>query len=95
MNSKSHLLPILLIAAGLLLSFRHPLIELVSPVQLDVKIEHQPALMPAVYKDYANENALNGKYSLFKMLVTNSSKVAARNIKVSFQISFLSIFLLE
>jgi hypothetical protein len=86
MNSKNHLLPILLIAAGLLLSFRHPLIELVSPVQLDVKIEHQPALMPAVYKAYANENALNGKYSLFKMLVTNSSKVAARNIEVSFQI---------
>ena len=86
MNSKNRLLPLLFIVTGLLLSFRQPLMGLISPVQLDVKIEHQPAIMPAVYKVYANENALNGKYSLFKMLVTNSSKVAAHNIEVSFQI---------
>jgi hypothetical protein len=72
--------------AGLLLSFRQPLVNLISPTQLSIQIEHQPAIMPAVYKVYANENALNGKYSLFKMLVTNNSKVAAHNVDVSFQI---------
>lgn len=80
------ILSLFLIMAGLLLSFRQPLVNLISPTQLSIQIEHQPAIMPAVYKVYANENALNGKYSLFKMLVTNNSKVAAHNVDVSFQI---------
>ena len=81
-----HVLPLLLIVAGLLVSFRHPLTGMISPVQLDMKIDHQPAIMPALYKVYANENALNGKYSLFKMLVTNNSNNTARNVEVSYQI---------
>jgi len=83
---RHQLLGLILITAGLLLSFRQPLTGIISPVQLSIQIQHQPAIMPAVYKVYANENALNGKYSLYKMLITNSSKVTARNVDVSFQI---------
>ncbi|GAA4730827.1 hypothetical protein [Flavisolibacter ginsenosidimutans] len=86
LKTSKQFLPLLLIIAGLLLSFRHPLTGLVSPVQLDMKIEHQPAIMPALYKVYSNENALYGKYSLFKMLVTNNSNRSARDVDVSFQI---------
>jgi hypothetical protein len=87
LQSKKRFLPFILIAAGLLVSFRHSLTNLVTSADLDLQIEHAPALMPAVYKVYGNENALNGKYSLFKMLVTNKSKVAARNVEVSYQVT--------
>lgn len=85
-KNKKRLLPLLLIVAGLLVAFRNPIMGLISPVQLDLQIQHQPVIMPAVYKVYANDNALNGKYSLFKMLVTNNSSTTARNVDVSFQI---------
>ena len=86
-RSRNRLVALLFIVAGLLLSFRHPISGIISPARLDVKIDHQPAIMPAVYKVYANENALKGKYSLFKMLVTNNSNVTARNVDVSYQVS--------
>ena len=54
--------------------------------QLLLQIQHQPVIMPAMYKVYANDNALDGKYSLFKMLVTNNSSNTANNIEVQFQI---------
>src|ERR1044071_7441232 len=80
-------LPLILIAAGLLVSFRTPVMNLVSHAQLKLDIQHQPVIMPAAYKVYANENALTGKYSLFKMLVTNNSSVEARNVEVSYQVT--------
>ena len=79
-------LPLLLIVAGLVLAFHRPVFALLSPARLDLSIQHQPVIMPAVYKVYANENALEGKYSLFKMLVTNNSNNAARKVEVSFEI---------
>ncbi|MBV9987301.1 MAG: hypothetical protein JO301_06455, partial [Chitinophagaceae bacterium] len=62
------------------------LFALVSPASLELKITHAPVIMPAVYKVYANENALGGKYSLFKMLVTNNSNNAAHNVEVQYEI---------
>jgi hypothetical protein len=85
-RSRYRLLALILTIAGLLLLFRYTLISFASHAELSVNVEHQPAIMPAVYKVYANENALNGKYSLFKMLVTNKGNVTARNVDVSFQI---------
>lgn len=85
-KSKKNLLPLLLIIAGLGLAFHKPISAMVSPAKLEMQIQHQPIIMPAVYKVYANDNAMEGKYSLFKMLVTNNSSNTARNVEVSYQI---------
>ena len=85
-KKKSSILPAILVVAGLLMAFHRPIMGLVSPANLDVKITHAPLIMPSVYKVYANEDALEGKYSLFKMLVTNNSSNAAQNVTVSYQL---------
>lgn len=45
--------------------------------------------MPSIYKVYENEDALNGKYSLFQMVITNNSSFAAKNVEVSYNVSNL------
>ncbi len=85
-KKKKNVWPLLLVLAGLLMSFHRPILGLISPAKLDLQIQHAPIIMPSVYKVYANDNAMEGKYSLFKMLVTNNSNNPARNVEVSFQI---------
>jgi hypothetical protein len=80
------ILPAVLMGVGLILAFHRPLFALVSPARLELKITHAPVIMPAVYKVYANENAMGGKYSLFKMLITNNSSNAAHNVEVLYEI---------
>ena len=84
---QKKLLPIALIVVGLLAIFYKPLLNMVSSAKLELKIQQPPVIMPSIYKVYANENALDGKYSLFKMLVTNTSSNTAKNVQVSYQIS--------
>lgn len=85
-GKNKYLLPVILVVAGiLLLSFR-PLYSLLSPATLDLQIQHPPVVMPAVYKVYSNENAMDGKYSLFKMLVTNNSGNTARNVEIAYEV---------
>jgi hypothetical protein len=86
-GKKPAFLPILLIAAGVLLAFTKPLLSMVSPVKLEVQILPAPVIMPSIYKVYANSDALEGKYSLFKMLVTNKSSTVAENVEVGYKIS--------
>ncbi|HVE61722.1 MAG TPA: hypothetical protein VNA26_07880, partial [Chitinophagaceae bacterium] len=85
-KNKKNLLPLLFVIAGLGLAFHKPISAMISPANLEMQIQHQPIIMPAVYKVYANDNALEGKYSLFKMLLTNNSGNTARNVEVSYQI---------
>ncbi len=85
-KSKSIVVPVVLILLGAGVLFRKPLTGLVSKANLEIKIDHAPVIMPAVYKVYENEDALEGKYSLFKMLVTNNSSATARNVDVSIEI---------
>ncbi|MEO7047930.1 MAG: hypothetical protein ABI091_21710 [Ferruginibacter sp.] len=85
--NKSNRLPLLLIAAGLLLAFTKPVYSLISPVNLDVNIMQAPVVMPSIYKVYANEDALGGKYSLFKMTLTNNSNHAAENVEVAYEVT--------
>jgi len=75
---QKKLLPIALIVVGLLAIFYKPLLNMVSSAKLELKIQQPPVIMPSIYKVYANENALDGKYSLFKMLVTNTSSNTAK-----------------
>src|SRR6185436_18792441 len=79
-------LPFILIAAGLLVSFAKPIISKLTPAKLDVQIIPAPAIMPSIYKVYANDEALNGKYSLFKMVMTNTTNNTAEDVEVSYQV---------
>ena len=85
-GNRKYLLPLALIVAGILLVSFKPLYSLISPAKLDLQIQRPPVIMPAVYKVYSNENAMDGKYSLFKMLVTNNSSNAARNVEIAYAI---------
>ena len=49
-------------------------------------IKHADYIMPAAYKVYANQDALNGEYYLFKMLMKNNGQQTISNIKVSYRI---------
>jgi hypothetical protein len=80
-------LPIILVAGGLLMAFNKPIMGLISPATLDIKISNPPIVMPSIYKVYANQDALNGKYNLFKMVITNTSDIAAKNVEVSYNVS--------
>lgn len=53
---------------------------------LDVKISSASYMMPAVYKVYANPQALNGEYYFFKMLLTNNGATTMNDVKVSYRI---------
>lgn len=80
------LLPLILVVAGILLVSYKPLYSILSPARLDLQIQHPPVIMPAVYKVYSNENAMDGKYNLFKMLVTNNSSNTARNVEIAYDV---------
>lgn len=82
---KKLALPILLVLLGvisLLLYFIQP----GGGGNLDVKIKNTPVVMPAAYKVYGNKHALNGKYYLFKMLMTNTGNKTMKNVKVEYRI---------
>lgn len=85
-GNKKYLLPLLLVVAGLLLISFKPIYSLLAPAKLDLQIQHPPLIMPSVYKVYSNENAMDGKYNLFKMLVTNNSSNTARKVEISYQV---------
>lgn len=57
-----------------------------SSADVSASIDGAPYIMPAAYKVYANPTALNGRYFLFKMLLTNDSKRTLKNMKVSYRI---------
>lgn len=86
LGNKKNLIPLILVVAGLLLVSYKPITSKFSSAKLDLQIQRPPILMPAVYKVYANENAMDGKYSLFKMLVTNNSGNKASNVEVAYEI---------
>ena len=77
----------MLVVVGLLMAFSKPIMGLVFPASLDIQISKPPIVMPSIYKVYANSDALNGKYSLFKMVIKNTSSYAAKNVEVSYSVS--------
>ena len=54
--------------------------------ELDVEIVKSNTLMPAAHNVYANENALDGKYYLFKAKITNNTNQTLKDIKVQYRI---------
>ncbi|MBK9401413.1 MAG: hypothetical protein IPN36_11315 [Bacteroidetes bacterium] len=53
---------------------------------LEIKIENTPVIMPACYKVYGNEEALDGRYFLFKMMLTNNGSRPIKNVKATYEI---------
>ncbi|MGC4103665.1 hypothetical protein [Ferruginibacter sp.] len=80
-------LPLILVVAGLLMAFNRPIMGLISPATLDIHISRPPVIMPSIYKVYANSDALKGKYSLFQLVVKNTSDFAAKNVEVSYSVT--------
>ena len=85
--SKVNLVPWLIIFAGLLMAFAKPVYSKLSPAELEIQIMQAPVVMPSIYKVYANDEALEGKYSLFKMIIKNTSGHAAENVEIVYNIS--------
>ncbi len=81
------ILPFILVIGGLSMAFIKPLLGLFTPAVLEIRISNPPVIMSSIYKVYANEAAFEGKYSLFKMLIKNSSDVSAKNIEISYNVS--------
>lgn len=86
MKSAKLIIGISLILAGLITVFWPKVSALNKKAHLSIQIEHAPVLLPAAYKVYADETILNGKYGLFKMLITNNSDMKAEGISVSYEI---------
>lgn len=83
---QKKIVALVLVGIGIILLAFRPVYSLISPARLDVQIQRAPLIMPAVYKVYGDDNAMDGKYSLFKMLITNNSGNTARNVEVSYEI---------
>jgi hypothetical protein len=81
---KSKLPAIICVAAGVLLLAIHFLPF--GKGSLNVTIKQASYIMPAAYKVYANSDALNGEYYLFKMLMNNDGKTTLNDVKVSYRI---------
>jgi hypothetical protein len=80
-------LPLILVGVGLLMAFNKPIMGLVAPASLEIEITKPPVIMPCIYKVYANNDALLGKYSLFKVAIKNTSSVAAKNVEVNYSVT--------
>lgn len=72
------------LAAGVILLVFHflPL----GKGNLEITIKHTDYIMPAAYKVYANMEAANGEYYLFKMLMKNDGKAVLNDVNVSYRI---------
>ncbi len=84
---KKQIVPLILFVIGLALfgySFLQP--ESVNADDIDISIDKSAFIMPAAHKVYANPNALDGKYYLFKAKITNNSSKTLEDITVKYRI---------
>lgn len=85
MNSKTP--PFIIVSVGLLLVIGSFFIkDFTKPRDLDVTIEKAYLIMPVSHRVYANLNALNGKYYLFKAKITNNFNGTLEDVTVKYQI---------
>ncbi|MEM7185655.1 MAG: hypothetical protein AAF466_03260 [Bacteroidota bacterium] len=83
---KKITIPILVTVVGALLLGGSFLFSSGGEGSLDVDIVKTQTIMPAAHNVYANEDALNGKYFLFKAKITNSSKNTLEDVTVRYRI---------
>jgi len=56
------------------------------PSNLEMKIRSKPAIMPIAYKVYGNPDALDGRFWLVKLVLTNTGEGSVKNLKISYRI---------
>jgi hypothetical protein len=84
MNSK--LIPIAITILGALCFGGSFFLSNSSSGDLDVDIDKTDFIMPAAHRVYANPDALNGKYYLFKAKITNNSDETLEDVTVKYRI---------
>jgi hypothetical protein len=83
---RKYLIPIILGAIGAVMILLHFVLHSAGTSSLDVKIQPTSYIMPAAYKVYSNEEALNGRFYLCKLLITNGSNSMMDHVDVSYEI---------
>lgn len=82
---KSKLIPLLISGVGLLL-LASSFIFKSSSGEIDVEIIKTTNIMPAAHNVYANKDALDGKYYLFKAKLTNKTNHILEDVVVRYRI---------
>ncbi len=83
---KKILIPLILISIGLVL-FGIGFLGLgKGNATLDIQIEKADFIMPAAHRVYANPDALDGKYYLFKAKIDNTGKKTLEDVTVKYRI---------
>ncbi len=84
MNSK--FIPLAILLVGALCFGGSFFMSNSASADLDVEIDKTAFIMPAAHRVYANPDALNGKYYLFKAKITNNSDVTLEDVTVKYRI---------
>lgn len=82
---KKILLPVLLLVAGLILIVSS-FFKNSNNGEVAIEIVKANLIMPAVHKVYADPNALNGEYYLFKARITNEGNSTLENVTVNYEV---------
>lgn len=83
---KKYWLSLVFFIIGIILLLLHFLMPAGGSGDLDVDIQPTSFIMPAAYKVYSNEEAMDGRFYLCKLLLTNEGGGELRNLRVSYQI---------
>lgn len=86
MTMKKYWLSLVFFIIGIVFLLLHFLIPAGGSGDLDVDIQPTSYIMPAAYKVYSNEEAMDGRFYLCKLLLTNEGGKELRNLRVSYQI---------
>ena len=83
---KKLALPLIILVVGLVLTAFSFISGDSSSGELDVEIVKTNTIMPAAHNVYANSEALNGKYFLFKTKITNNTNKTLEDVTVKYRI---------
>lgn len=83
---KTKIAPLTLTAIGIFLLLASFFFSGKTSGDLEVDIEKADFIMPAVHQVYANPEALDGKYYLFKTKITNKSNSTLEDVTVKYRI---------
>lgn len=83
---KKSALPLGIVLIGLALFCLSFINSKSNSKNLDVEIDKTAFIMPAAHRVYANPDALNGKYYLFKAKITNNGDTTLEDVTVRYRI---------
>ena len=84
MNSRR--IPLAIFIIGALCFGASFFLSSASSGDVDVEIDKSAFIMPAAHRVYANADALNGKYYLFKAKITNNTNITLEDVTVKYRI---------